>query len=188
VGYRILERHRAPDLGHYAVRAVGPGDVEVVRQWRNAQLPILRQKQPIDERQQLEYYESKVWGDEESATPSQMLFVLTYATGRIAYGGLTYIDWDLRRGELSFLTPAFTTADAKAYRRVFRAFLEIVVRTIAFDQLGFHRVWHESYDVPRRWAHHRVLHEFGFELEGTLRDHALVEGKYADSLIYGMVQ
>jgi [ribosomal protein S5]-alanine N-acetyltransferase len=62
--------------------------------------------------------------------------------------------------------------------------IEAVV-TFAFDQLGLHRIYATTH-VDNR-ASQRVLEKVGFKKEGVLRMHGRLQGKWADSVMYGLL-
>lgn len=62
--------------------------------------------------------------------------------------------------------------------------LEAVV-TFGFGQLGLHRIYATT-NIDNR-SSQRVLEKVGFRKEGVLRRHSLLQGKWADSVIYGLL-
>ena len=62
--------------------------------------------------------------------------------------------------------------------------IEAVI-TCAFDQLGLHRIYATT-QVDNR-ASQRVLEKVGFKKEGVLRMHGRLQGKWADSVMYGLL-
>ncbi len=65
----------------------------------------------------------------------------------VGYGGLTNIDWEARRAELSFLVEPARATDPECYEGDLRAFLALVVDGLVFADLGLHRVFTETYDI-----------------------------------------
>lgn len=186
MGYLVLEDTPDRVYGQYSIRAIKLSDMEPIRVWRNAQIDVLRQEEAISYAQQQAYYHHLVRPDFASTTPRQILLalVMNYSGWKnlVAYGGLTYIDWNARRAELSFL--AARPNDYAAYAKDFTAFLTLLKRA-AFDDLALHRVWHETADF--RVTHYETLEAFGFVREGVLRDHVFLNGNYRKGLVYGMV-
>lgn len=164
-----------------------PRDAEPIRLWRNAQLNVLRQKEPLSYADQQAYFANVIRPEMRSLNPRQILLALVLDLGPglsrelVGYGGLTYIDWSARRAELSFLADP----EWDVYNQSFLAFLGLI-RQIAFEDLDLRRVWHETSRFRR--LHVQTLEEFGFKREGVLRDHVYVDGTYFDGLIYGMVE
>ena len=47
-------------MGEYSTETVQPGHIELIRQWRNEQMDVLRQSIHITKEEQKYYYESKI--------------------------------------------------------------------------------------------------------------------------------
>ena len=160
-------------------------DREPIRHWRNAQLQVLRQAEPLTAAQQNAYFQRVVLPLFEQQQPDQLLFSLLHEDQLIAYGGLVHISWPDRRAEVSFLADPARAAQPETYRQDFQAHLRLLGQA-AFDDLSFHRLFTETYDI--RPAHVAILEEAGFQLEGRLRQHVqLAPGIFADSLLHGQL-
>ncbi|GAB2717039.1 hypothetical protein GCM10011495_08460 [Hymenobacter frigidus] len=160
-------------------------DREPIRAWRNAQLEVLRQAEPLTTEQQEAYFQRVVLPLFEQEQPGQLLFSLLYKNELIAYGGLVHLSWPDGRAEVSFLVDPTRAADPATYRQDFRAHLRLLGQ-VAFDGLKFNRLFTETYDI--RPAHVTILEEAGFRLEGRLRQHVqLKPGTFADSLMHGQL-
>lgn len=146
---------------------------------------ILRQNVKLTDRGQKKYYESKVLPEYKRIYPELLLFSLLYRDKLVAYGGLTYIDWVSRRTELSFLADTKRIENKDTYRNDFAAFIKLV-KGVAFHTLKLHRIYTETFDV--RPHHVKILESSGFKYEGRLKEHVLVNGKYVDSLMHGMLK
>ncbi len=155
------ERHQYVELRH--------ADIQRLRDWRNRQLDVLRQKTPLSEEEQERWFEEVVLPTHGADRP-RFLLVSILEDGKrfIGYGGLTNVDWDHARAEVSFLLDPERADDPELYERDFATFLEFL-KEWAFRTLGLHRLYTETYD--HRAHHITILEEAGFELEGTLRDH-----------------
>src|SRR5210317_2900 len=73
-----------------------------IMRWRNEQIYHLRQKEPLTESQQDQYFEevvSKLFDQEE---PDQILFSFLEGAQLIGYGGLVHINWEDKNAEVSF--------------------------------------------------------------------------------------
>lgn len=169
------------DMEEYSLISIREQDMESIRQWRNAQILILRQQIPISALQQQIYYQEQIRPSLEQEQPKQILFSFLMHDRLIGYGGLTYIDWIARRGEVSFLL----NPEIDGYADQFFNFLGILTR-IAFKTLKFHRLFAETFAF--RSEHITVLELAGFILEGRLRDHIFKEGRWHDSLIHGLLE
>jgi RimJ/RimL family protein N-acetyltransferase len=169
----------------YAVRTIAREDMEAIRVWRNAQMPVLRQAEEISPEQQRRYFEQAIEPTFTQREPRQVLVTLLEDDEPIGYGGLTNIDWPAGEGELSFLVAPERAADPGTYERDFRAFLELVVDGVALGDLGLRRVFTETYDI--RPHHVAILEAFGFAREGRLEARTRIDGRDVDSLLHGYV-
>jgi RimJ/RimL family protein N-acetyltransferase len=160
-------------------------DREPIRLWRNAQLDVLRQAEPLTSQQQDTYFQRVVMPLFEQEHPGQLLFSLLHHNTLIAYGGLVHISWPDNRAEVSFLTDPARVTDPAQYRLDFLTYLQLLSR-VAFEGLQLNRLVTETYDI--RPAHIAIMEEAGFRLEGRLRQHIrLSTGHFADSLMHGLL-
>lgn len=159
-------------------------DRELIRQWRNAQLAVLRQPAPISAEQQDQYFQRVVRPLFEQPRPGQLLFSLLYQGELIGYGGLVYIAWDDHRAEVSFLIDPARADQPTVYKQDFLSYLHLLTG-LAFGPLGLHRLFTETYDI--RAFHIAVLEQAGFQLEGRMRHHVQIAGNFTDSLIHGLL-
>jgi RimJ/RimL family protein N-acetyltransferase len=171
-------------LGDYAVRPVQPDDIEDIRQWRNAQMDVLRQQSPLTPADQIAYYDRHVWPVMSQAEPANILVTFLKHGQRIGYGGLVHIAWPHLRAEVSFLVSPDLAADAARYAEAFDTFFGLV-KVLAFDDLGLNRLTTETY--TNRTAHIARLEAAGFIAEGRLRRHVRINDDYIDSLLHGCV-
>ena len=169
---------------HYAISPITPLDIESIRRWRNAQLEVLRQKEPITESGQISYFNQHIWPTMPLAEPPNILMGLRRNDRLIGYGGLVHIAWEHRRAELSFLLDDRRASNEAGYTEDFLGFLSLI-RKLAFDDLKLHRLFTETYAL--RTHHITVLESFGLRLEGVMRDHVRIGGDYVHSLIHGMI-
>ena len=179
--YACLPRQHVAD-GAYALSCVQAQHTEPIRLWRNAQMDVLRQAAPISAEQQQRYFAQHIWPTLALPQPANVLLALHHQGQLIGYGGLVHIAWEHRRAEVSFLLDDARTHDAAGYAADFSAFLNLLA-TVAFDDLGFRRLFTETYAM--RHHHIQVLQANGFELEGVLRQHVLINGEPVDSLMHG---
>jgi RimJ/RimL family protein N-acetyltransferase len=160
-------------------------DREPIRQWRNAQLQVLRQAAPLTVEQQDAYFQRVVLPLFEQQRPGQLLFSLLHRGELVAYGGLVHISWPDERAEISYLADPARTADPAIYRQDFLTFLRLLYR-VAFDDLRLNRLVTETYDL--RPAHVAIMEESGLKPEGRLRQQVkLAPGTFADSLMHGLL-
>jgi RimJ/RimL family protein N-acetyltransferase len=179
--YACLKRQHFEHQG-YALLPVQPEHIEPIRLWRNAQMDVLRQSAPITAEQQLAYFDRHIWPTQALAQPANLLLALLHEGRLIGYGGLVHIAWEHRRAEVSFLLDAARIHSEAQYAADFSAFLSLLA-TVAFDDLGFRRLFTETYAM--RLHHIAVLQANQFDLEGVLRQHVLIDGRPVDSLMHG---
>jgi RimJ/RimL family protein N-acetyltransferase len=171
--------------GPLSVAAVEPRHIEAIRQWRNAQMDVLRQARPIGADEQIDYFARHIWPDKAKAEPANILLIIEENGEPVGYGGLVHIAWAHKRAEISFLTKPEIAADWPHYRRCFLGFLPMAER-LAFDQLGLDRLFTETYATRDR--HMSVLEEAGFCREGVMRHHVRIDGRPVDSILHGRVR
>lgn len=169
--------------GAYLLRPIHLADAEPIRSWRNDQLDVLRQATPLSTEEQRAYFDDVVRLELLADRPSQVLFTLESEGVRVSYGGLVHIAWEHRRAEVSFLAdPA--RIQRGLYEQDMSTFLRMICSVARVD-FGFHRLFTETYAI--RDAHIATLQDAGFSLEGTLRDHVIIDDEYVDSLIHGRI-
>ena len=160
-------------------------DIFKIKEWRNAQIDVLRQTKILTNEDQKRYYKSSIAPTFRQKEPRQILFSYLNGGRLIGYGGLTNIDWTNRRAEISFLVDPGIAGRRGEYARVFSCFLELL-KEVAFDILAFHRIYTETFSFRKH--HVRILEKSGFVNEGTMREHVEFRGKYYDSLLHGYLR
>ena len=178
--YICLEKNYYSRNG-YSIIPIRKSDMESIRQWRNEQIDILRQKYPITKDEQRRYYENNIKPLFNKEKPIQILFSYLLKDELIGYGGLTNIDWESKRAEISFLLETSKNNDSEIYSKEFSIFLDLIKR-VSFEEMLFHKLFTETYDI--RQIHINILGKNGFILEGRLKEHKLIDGRYIDSLIH----
>ncbi len=172
------------NYGSYVLRTIQKKEMPCIGKWRNAQLAILRQKKPLTPVDQERYWEDTLIPSFSHQTPAQILFSFLHEEQMIGYGGLTHIDWEAERAEVSFLLEPGRAQQKGLYEKDFCAFLRLL-QDVAFEELKLHRLYAETFDL--RPGHIFILEECGFTPEGRLKDHVKIEGRYVDSLIHGII-
>ena len=170
-------------MSGYAYPPLRHEDIQALRAFRNEQIDVLRQAEPISEEQQERWYEEQVLPTQSDPRPSQTLVSILEPGGAfIGYGGLTNLRWDHRRGEVSFLVDPARAADEGVYRGDMRAFLDHLA-AMAFGEHGLNRMFAETWAF--RELHISILEEAGFMYEGRMREHTLdAEGRPVDSVLH----
>lgn len=169
----------------YSLSKLEEKDLELIKNWRNEQINVLRQRQLLTDEDQKKYWKSVIEPSYSQQHPQQLLFGFYHKNYLIGYGGLTHIDWEARRAEVSFLVATERRDNPEQYSQDFSAFLPLLL-DIAFNQKNLHRLYTETYDL--RPDHIAILEDFGFKLEGRLKDHVKIGDRYVDSLIHGYVK
>ncbi|WP_300665438.1 GNAT family N-acetyltransferase [Fluviicola sp.] len=172
-------------LGDFQVTPMRESDIFLIKEWRNAQMDVLRQNKPISDEEQANYYRNIVVPGFRKEQPNIMLFSFLHLGECIGYGGLTNIHWLDMRVELSFLVNPVHAADQLIYERDFKHFIELM-KEITFKELGFNRIFTETYDI--REHHIGILESCGFVAEGRMRSHVCINGIFVDSLIHGILK
>ena len=168
--------------GHYALRPLTWADREPVRRWRNEQIEILRQGEPLTESDQDRYYDEVVRPQMAQEHPVQVLAAFTEEDNLIGYGGIVHIAWPHRRGEVSFITATDRQSPGQ-FSQDLSVFLRLVGSLAR--RLGLHRLTTETYEF--RTAFVRELEAAGYVQEGRQREHVWTGEKFIDSLIHGVL-
>lgn len=182
--YKCLPKNSFHDRDGYAIVAIRKEDLEPIRLWRNSQVDILRQKVQISQKEQQEYYHQAIWPTFIQLQPKQILFSFLFDHVCIGYGGLTNIDWESSRAEVSFLVDPLRLDNETGYLRDFSHFLELLY-VVAFDTLNLHRLFTETFAF--RKDHIAILEKAGFKLEGVLREHVRKRNQWCDSILHGLL-
>lgn len=172
-------------LGSLWVQAVQEYYIEDIRQWRNAQMNILRQSTLITPDEQKNYFQKHIWPDMSSLHPKNILLAYMEDDHFIGYGGLVHIAWEHLRAEVSFLLSPPLRNSQDNYSRYFSIFLQLL-KELAFKDIGMERLFTETYAI--RTHHISVLESVGFSREGLLKNHVKIEGKSVDSIIHGCIK
>ncbi len=172
-------------LGDYEVIPMRETDIFLIKDWRNAQMDVLRQNKPISNSDQENYYRTIIKPGFEKENPTIMLFSFLHLDECIGYGGLTNIHWQDKRVELSFLVNPIHVANPSVYKNDFKHFIELM-KEITFKELDFNRIFTETYDI--REQHIGILESCGFLLEGRMKSHVCINGIFVDSLIHGILK
>ena len=183
-GYRCLRTNRYTDSQGYQLVPIRPEDIESIRQWRNAQIDVLRQHAVITPQEQQAYFESNIWPSLQQEKPRQVLFSFLLQEDCIGYGGLTHIDWDASRAELSFIVDPLRAHDQALYHSDFIHFFAFL-HEVSFKDLRLHRLVAETYAFRQETIN--LLESVGFKREGILRDHVFKRNQWADSLVLGLL-
>ena len=165
----------------YALHPVADADIEAIRQWRNAQMDVLRQSHPIAPDEQVAYFDRAIWPQMDEEQPDTILLTVLRNGRAIGYGGLVHCQWEHARAEISVLFDPVVARSEKDYRPALLTFLNCICE-LGFARLGLNRLTLETFAT--REAHIALIEESGFTCEGRLRQHVCIEGAMHDSLIH----
>jgi RimJ/RimL family protein N-acetyltransferase len=182
--YSIL-KNNIYKVENYSVVPMRKEDIFLIKQWRNEQIEILRQNQPLTDEDQLNYYENVVIPSFSQTQPKIILFSYLHNNRCIGYGGLTNIDWHSKRVELSFILDTKLVTDPTQYELDFTHFITLM-KKVVFEDLEFNRIFTETYAF--RHAHISILEKNGFRFEGKMRQHVVINGQFVDSLLHGFLK
>lgn len=160
--------------------------LEKLKEWRNAQMNVLRQWKPLTD------YNQERWFELISTSDTQVIFsIITFDKNGdeqfIGYCGLVYIDYINRRAELSFLVDPERVSNKKVYAEDLVAALKILCK-YGFNELNLHKIYTETFEIESRQYHIEILERFGFKKDGILREHQFINGKYCDSHIHSILR
>ncbi len=184
MNYKVLNNNFF-HYNNYSVVPYREEDKLKIKEWRNNQMDVLRQKQELSDIDQLNYYNNYVAPSYSQEQPKIILFSFLENEDCIGYGGLTNIDWESKRVELSFLVNHNRATQTELYEKDFSAFITLM-KTVVFEELKFNRIFTETYDI--RPHHISVLERNGFKTEGRMREHVFINGNYIDSLVHGFIK
>jgi len=180
-----MEKYSANFLYKYGNRYLFPLEKEHLprlKEWRNAQMKVLRQYIPLTD------FHQEKWFAYLKKDKNQALFALMVGNPQklnfIGYCGITNIDFKNRRGEISFLVNPNRVLEKETYRKDFLAALNMLCQH-GFEELNLNKLFTETFDF--RKDHLKILEEFGFRQEGELREHYFGQGKYFNSIIHSML-
>ena len=170
---------------NYNNRFLGPLEekhLPFLKEWRNAQMDILRQYVLLTDSHQ------KRWYSHLKEDKNQSLFSLIFSTPKkmelIGYCGITNMDFKNRRGEISFLVNPLRSKQGKIYKDDFEAVLKMLCK-YGFEKLNLNKIFTET--VEFRKEHIRIIENFGFKKEGNLREQYFRDGKYFNSLMHSIL-
>jgi RimJ/RimL family protein N-acetyltransferase len=182
--YRCLKNNTI-SIEDYLLIPIRGKDIYIIKKWRNEQIKILRQQKRLTNQDQKRYFESVIFPLFKKKYPEQILFSFLKKEKLIGYGGLVHISWEDKRVEISFLLDTSRLRKNKTYENDFTFYLKLI-KKVAFEDIGFNKIFTETFDI--RPLHVKVLEKNGFSIEGRLRNHNLIDGKFVDSLFHGMLK
>ena len=156
-------------------------DMYLIMQWRNDQMQILRQNTPLTLADQERYYHEVIEPSTLHENPHLKLFSILLNDTCIGYGGLTNIDWNERRAEVSFLLATERTKNQELYEKEFGLFLTFL-KNLAFRELKLKELFTETYNT--RPHHINVLENHGFVFQKEEKGRARKGETMLDSVFH----
>ena len=166
--------------GNYKLIPIRDEDKYAIMRWRNEQINVLRQKQPLTKEQQENYFATIIADLFKQEKPGQLLFSFLENDILIGYGGLVHIDWESRNAEISFLTETKRNIDKNQFLSDWCNYLQIL-KYMVREHLKFIKIYTYSYDL-RPLVYDALLKE-GFVQEARLKNHVIVDNKLYDVVI-----
>jgi len=166
----------------YSLHPIRWEDREPTRVWRNTQLDVLRQIEPLSQLQQDEYFTQVVKPQFAQEFPAQLMFAFLHGNQLVGYGALVHIHWGDHRAEVSFLTSP-ERQDPITFESDWCNYLALL-KPIARN-LGLHKLTTETYELRQNLI--PILEANGFVEEGVLRDHRFVSEEFTNSHVHGLI-
>lgn len=165
---------------HVGLRAIEREDLPQLLAWRNRPeyRRYFREYRELGSEQQTNWYMQSVLGNRDIC----MFAIMSLADQRLlGAAGLCYINWQSRNADFSI----YIGADDLYIDDHYALDAARVLLRYGFEELGLHRVWAEIYDIdePKK----ALFDELGFTLEGRHRETHWTEGRFVDSLFYGLL-
>lgn len=181
--YKSLKTNKYENNHGYMLTPIRECDIELIRLWRNGQLDILRQNEPLSQETQQKYFKDIIAPSFADPLPNQILFSFLQNNLLIGYGGLTHIDWHSKQAELSFLLNTAIQEQSPEFALHFSHFLKILL-DIAFKELSLHKIVAEVFDLRPQMP--ELLERAGFKLEKVLQDHVFKQGTWHNAYLFGL--
>jgi RimJ/RimL family protein N-acetyltransferase len=163
----------------YQLRPIHWDDRDAIRQWRNAQIDVLRQINPLSASEQDDYFSNIILPQLNQKQPEQILFAFLEDSQLVGYGGFVHIVWSDQRAEVSFLTD-IKRSKKHVFSQDWSEYLDLLVQLA--QKIGFKKLTTETYSIRPDLI--EILENFGFTQEGLLRDHHLINGSPVDSFAH----
>lgn len=177
--YKCLKRN-VFKRNSYTLLPLRDMDKFKIMKWRNDQLDILRQKRPLQKKEQANYFKQVVSTLFKDPRPGQILWSYLYNDELIGYGGLVHIDWEAGNAEISFLVSTERNKNIIVFKKDWDNYLKLIEQA-AFKELQFHKMYTYAYKI--RPHYFEVMYKNGYKKEATLKRHVMINGGLKDVLI-----
>lgn len=152
-----------------------------IRLWRNQQIDVLRQKNKISRTDQENYFNSIISNEISKTKPQNIILLFCKKNLVLGYGGVTNIDWDLKKGELAFLLDnkySNKSIDSEYY---FPIFLKLI-KKLSFDYLNLNKIWSETFSIRPRYIRQLELNSFNHI--GLIKRNIKIKDSFYDSFFH----
>jgi len=163
----------------YQLRPIHWNDRNAIREWRNAQMDVLRQQDPLSAKDQDKYFSNLVLSQLGEEQPEQILLGFLDDSQLVGYGGFVHIRWSERSAEVSFLTN-LDRLEKKAFSQDWMTYLNLLVQLAR--RIGIQKLTTETYSIRTELID--ILENFGFTQVQIMRDHHLINGESVDSICH----
>tara|TARA_B110001452_G_scaffold89105_1_gene73030 strand:- start:18416 stop:18937 length:522 start_codon:yes stop_codon:yes gene_type:complete len=167
----------------YKIRNIIYDDIFKIKKIRNEQMDVLRQNNILTDNDQEKWYNELIKPSYISKT-KVLNFTILYNEKFIGYGGLVNIEYDNKKGEVSFLVEKERTLNNNIYENDFTFFLNFISE-YASNQLKLHKIWTETYEF--RKFHISILEKNMFKVEGVLKESIYLNSKFINSILHGLI-
>lgn len=162
------------------LRAIERADLPQLLAWRNRPefRRFFREYRELGADQQERWYQEQVL----ASNTTRMFAITSLEDGRLLGAcGLCYLDWVNRSADFSI----YIGADDAYIDERYAPDAARQLLAYGFGELNLHRVWAEIYSFDTIKT--GFLTSLGFRLEGRHRQTHWTEGKWCDSLFFGML-
>lgn len=165
--------------GEFAIVPIRHEDRFKIMKWRNEQIYHLRQKEPLNKKQQDNYFKEVISRLFNEDYPDQILFSFLKNGLSVGYGGLVHINWENRNAEISFIM------DTKLQKTDFTIFWQeylLLIEQVAFDELNLKKIYTFAYDFRKNLF--SVLLSAKYMEDSRLKSHIKFEERYIDAVLH----
>lgn len=164
------------------LRAVEERDLPFLKSWRN----IERFRKNFREYRELNDADQKAWFEmlQQKRSDNFMFVIIRLETNEpIGAIGLLYVNWIARYADFSFYI-----GDNKEYISKSIESTESISLMIkyGFEVLNLNKIWMELYETDILKL--SFFKDYGFSIDGKLRQNAIVDGVYRDSFILSILR
>jgi len=164
------------------LRAIERDDLSLLRDWRNAVVRYCREWRPLGMADQDAWF-ARITGPDRERHVMFLIEVdgVLSSPQPIGVCGFTDHDWRCRRADVSLYIGEPSAMGHGFGRDALAALLDF-----GFCEMGLNRVIAEVFEFNN--ASLRLFEGFGFRREGVLRAHHYTEGRWWDSVLFGLLK